>query len=92
MFGFILYLLLIGLIAGFLARLLVPGPDPMSVGGTILLGIVGSFVGGFLFYALFNADADEGAFQASGIIGSILGAIVVLLLYRAVNHRRIRRA
>ena len=92
MLGFILYLLLIGLIAGFLARLLVPGPDPMSVGGTILLGIVGSFVGGFLFYALFNADADEGAFQASGIIGSILGAIVVLLLYRAVNHRRIRRA
>jgi uncharacterized membrane protein YeaQ/YmgE (transglycosylase-associated protein family) len=64
----------------------------MSVGGTILLGIVGSFVGGFLFYALFNADADEGAFQASGIIGSILGAIVVLLLYRAVNHRRIGRA
>jgi uncharacterized membrane protein YeaQ/YmgE (transglycosylase-associated protein family) len=92
MLGFILYLLLIGLIAGFLARLLVPGPDPMSVGGTILLGIVGSFVGGFLFYALFNADADEGAFQASGIIGSILGAIVVLLVYRAVNHRRIRRA
>ena len=92
MLGFILYLLLIGLIAGFLARLLVPGPDPMSVGGTILLGIVGSFVGGFLFYALFNADADEGAFQASGIIGSILGAIVVLLLYRAVNHRRIGRA
>lgn len=92
MLGFILYLLLIGLIAGFLARLLVPGPDPMSVGGTILLGIVGSFVGGFLFYALFNADADEGAFQASGIVGSILGAIVVLLLYRAVNHRRIRRA
>jgi uncharacterized membrane protein YeaQ/YmgE (transglycosylase-associated protein family) len=92
MLGFILYLLLIGLIAGFLARLLVPGPDPMSVGGTILLGIVGSFVGGFLFYALFNADADEGAFQASGIIGSIIGAIVVLLLYRAVNHRRIGRA
>ncbi len=92
MLGFILYLLLIGLIAGFLARLLVPGPDPMSVGGTILLGIVGSFVGGFLFYALFNADADEGAFQASGIIGSILGAIVVLLLYRAVNRRHIRRA
>ena len=91
MLGFILYLLLIGLIAGFLARLLVPGPDPMSVGGTILLGIVGSFVGGFLFYTLFNADADKGAFQASGIIGSIIGAIIVLLLYRAVNHRHIRR-
>lgn len=92
MLGFVLYLLVIGLIAGFLARLLVPGPDPMSVGGTILLGIVGSFVGGFLFYALFNADASKGAFQASGIVGSIIGAIIVLLLYRAVNHRHIRRA
>ena len=92
MLGFVLYLVLIGLIAGFIARLLVPGPDPMSVGGTILLGIVGSFVGGFLFYALFNADASQGAFQASGIVGSIIGAIIVLLLYRAVNHRRIRRA
>ena len=92
MLGFILYLVVIGLIAGFLARLLVPGPDPMSVGGTILLGVVGSFVGGFLFYTLFNADAGKGAFQAAGIVGSIIGAIIVLLLYRAVNHRRIRRA
>jgi uncharacterized membrane protein YeaQ/YmgE (transglycosylase-associated protein family) len=91
MLGFVLYLIVIGLIAGFLARLLVPGPDPMSVGGTILLGIIGSFVGGFLLYALFNADASEGAFQASGIVGSVIGAIIVLLLYRAVNHRHIRR-
>ena len=48
MVGFLLYLLIIGLVAGFLARLLLPGPDPMSVGATIVLGIVGSFIGGFL--------------------------------------------
>jgi len=88
MLGFILYLLLIGIIAGFLARALVPGPDPMSIGQTILLGIVGSFVGGFLGWALFGADLDQGAFQASGIFGSIIGAIVVLLIWRAVSSRR----
>ena len=92
MLGFILFLLIVGLIAGFLARLLVPGPDPMSVGATILLGIVGSFVGGFLGWAIFGEDFDEGAFQASGLIGSIVGAVLALLVYRAVsgrNHRTV---
>jgi uncharacterized membrane protein YeaQ/YmgE (transglycosylase-associated protein family) len=82
MLGFILYLVIIGLIAGFVARALVPGRDPMSVGQTMLLGIVGSFVGGFLAYVVFGADADEGAFQASGVIGSIIGAVIALLVYR----------
>jgi uncharacterized membrane protein YeaQ/YmgE (transglycosylase-associated protein family) len=88
MLGFILFLLIIGLIGGFVARLLVPGPDPMSVVATIVLGIVGSFVGGFLGWAIFGKDFDEGALQPSGIIGSILGAIVALLIYRSVGSRR----
>lgn len=88
MLGFILFLLLIGLVAGFLARLLVPGPDPMSVGATILLGIVGSFIGGFLGWAIFGKDLDDGALQPSGIIGSIVGAVIALLIYRAVTGRR----
>lgn len=88
---FLLYLLIIGLVAGFLARLLVPGPDPMSVGATIVLGIVGSFVGGFLGWAIFGSDLDEGALQASGIIGSVIGAVVALLVYRAVEGRGGRR-
>ena len=88
MLGFILFLLVIGLIAGFIARALVPGRDPMGVGGTILLGIVGSFIGGFLGYVLFRHDSNDGAFQASGVIGSILGAIVALLVYRAASGRR----
>jgi uncharacterized membrane protein YeaQ/YmgE (transglycosylase-associated protein family) len=85
--GFILYLLVIGLIAGFIARAVVPGRDPMSIGGTIVLGIVGSFIGGFLGYVLTHHDAGDGAFQASGIIGSIVGAVVALLVYRAVSGR-----
>jgi uncharacterized membrane protein YeaQ/YmgE (transglycosylase-associated protein family) len=87
MIGFILYLLVIGVVAGFLARLLVPGRDPMGIGATILLGIVGSFIGGFLGYLLFDADFEEGAFQASGFIGSIVGAVIALLIYRAVSKR-----
>lgn len=88
MLWFIIVLLIVGFIAGGLARLLVPGPDPMSLAGTWLLGVVGSFVGGFLGYVLFGHDLDDGAVQVSGIIGSILGAIIVLLVYRAVSGNR----
>jgi uncharacterized membrane protein YeaQ/YmgE (transglycosylase-associated protein family) len=80
--GFILYLLIIGIVAGFIARLLVPGRDPMSFWETVLLGIVG-----FIGWAIFGTDLDEGALQASGIIGSIVGAVVALLIYRAVRGR-----
>ncbi len=90
MLGFILTLIIVGAIAGFIARAVVPGRDPMGVVGTIVLGIVGSFVGGFLGYLLFGRDASQGALQPSGIIGSILGAIVALLVYRAVSRRGAR--
>jgi len=85
MLGLIVYLVIVGIVAGYLARLLVPGRDPMSFLQTMVLGIVGSFVGGFLGYVLFDKDFGEGALQASGLLGSILGAIVALLLYRAVG-------
>jgi len=85
---FLIGLLIIGLIAGFIARAVVPGPDPMGIGGTLLLGIVGSFVGGLLGYLIFGHDIDDGAVQASGIVGSVIGAIIVLLIYRAVTGRR----
>lgn len=87
MIGLILYLLVIGVIAGYLARLLVPGPDPMGFWQTAALGIVGSFVGGMLGYVLFGHDLDEGALQASGVIGSIIGAVIALLIYRAITRR-----
>lgn len=87
MLWFIISLIIIGAIAGFIARALVPGKDPMGIGATILLGIVGSFVGGFLGWALFGKDMNEGALQPSGIIGSIIGAIIALLIYRAATRR-----
>jgi uncharacterized membrane protein YeaQ/YmgE (transglycosylase-associated protein family) len=92
MIGFILYMLVIGVVAGFLARFLVPGRDPMSVGATIVLGIVGSFIGGFLGYIITGKDFQDGALQASGLIGSVIGAVIALLVYNAMTHRRGVRA
>lgn len=76
--------LLIGLLAGFIARALVPGPDPMGWLGTMVLGIVGSFVGGTLASLLFGGTLDV---TPAGIIGSIIGAIIVLLIWRQVGGR-----
>ena len=80
MLGLILTIIIVGAIAGFLARLLVPGRQDLSVLATIVLGIVGSFVGGLLGYLLFHKDADDGFLQPSGIIGSIIGAVIALLI------------
>lgn len=80
----IIWFLLIGLIAGFIARALVPGPDPMGWLGTMVLGIVGSLVGGTLAALLFGGTL---ALSAAGIIGSIIGAIIVLLVWRQVGSR-----
>ena len=87
MIGFILFLLIIGVVAGYLARLLVPGRDPMSAAQTVVLGIVGSFIGGFIGYVLFHKDGEDGAFQASGLIGSVVGAVIALLVWRAIQSR-----
>ena len=87
MLWFIVVLLVVGLIAGALARLLVPGKDPIGLLGTWLLGVLGSFVGGFLGYVLFGHDIQDGAVQLSGIIGSVIGAVVLLLIWRAFSHR-----
>lgn len=71
--------LIIGLIAGFVARALVPGRDTMGVLGTLVLGLVGSLVGGFLGNLIFGKELD---LEAAGIIGSIIGAIIALLVVR----------
>ena len=74
--------IIIGLIAGAIARWLMPGPDPMGWLGTILLGIVGSLVGGTLLNLLFGGGLE---LAASGIVGSIIGALIALWVWRRMR-------
>jgi len=87
MIGLIVTILVIGLIAGALARLLVPGKQNLSIAMTVVLGVVGSFVGGFLGYLIFHKDSAQGFLQPSGIIGSVIGAVVVLVIWLRVGGR-----
>jgi uncharacterized membrane protein YeaQ/YmgE (transglycosylase-associated protein family) len=91
MLTFIIVLILVGLVAGAVARLVVPGRDPMGILGTILLGIVGSFVGGFIWNLIQYHKLAPHKFHLVGIIGSILGAIVVLIVLRMSGLERGRR-
>ncbi|MGS0684017.1 GlsB/YeaQ/YmgE family stress response membrane protein [Nakamurella sp. GG22] len=87
MLGLIVSIIVIGLIAGALARLVVPGRQDMSILATIVLGIVGSFIGGFLGYLIFHKDAQDGFLQPAGIIGAFIGAVIALLIWTRVGRR-----
>ena len=76
MITLLIQLLVLGLIAGAIARLVVPGRDPLGCAGTIVLGVVGSFIGGFCAFLLLDGRAEEGAIQPSGLFGSIVGAVM----------------
>ncbi len=83
----LLWLLIIGLIAGLLARALVPGKDSMSLLATIVLGVAGSMVGGLLLGLVTGGLRDRG-FGPAGLIGSVIGAVLVLLVYDRWTARR----
>ncbi|MBJ7382980.1 MAG: GlsB/YeaQ/YmgE family stress response membrane protein [Mycolicibacterium sp.] len=87
MIGLIVTILVVGLIAGALARLLVPGKQNLSIPMTIVLGVVGSFVGGFLGFLIFGKDSAQGFLQPAGIIGSVIGAVIVLVIWLKVGSR-----
>ena len=86
MLGFIWWLI-IGLIAGALARLIMPGRDAMGWLATMLLGIVGSIVGGLIGMAIWRSDTADTGFHPAGLILSIIGAIVVLFIWRMIRSR-----
>lgn len=86
MIGFIIGMILIGIVAGYLARLVVFGPDPMGFWRTVGLGIVGSFIGGLIGGAL----AGKLYFGPSPILLSVLGAVIALLVQRKVRYGSIQ--
>jgi uncharacterized membrane protein YeaQ/YmgE (transglycosylase-associated protein family) len=88
---FIIWLCIVGLIIGAIARLLMPGRDPIGIFGTIVLGIVGSFVGGFLENLVKYHTLSVHSFRPVGLIGSVIGAFVLLLLLRLTGLERGRR-
>ena len=86
MIGELIAAIVIGIIAGYIGRALLPGPDPMGFVGTVLCGIVGALVGWALFtYVLGIGDNDK--FDLGGIIGAIIGTMIVLLIVRFARGR-----
>jgi uncharacterized membrane protein YeaQ/YmgE (transglycosylase-associated protein family) len=84
MIGNIIAAIVIGIIAGYLGRALLPGDDSMGFVATVIVGIVGALVGYFLFTSLLGIG-DNNKFDLGGIIGSIIGTMLVLLVLRAVR-------
>lgn len=80
MIWLLIYLVVVGFVVGGLARFALPGPDPLGILGTIALGLAGSFLGGLVTYFLFG--------RAGGFIVSLLGAILLLALYRRYVQKR----
>ncbi|HUP71142.1 MAG TPA: hypothetical protein VM142_15220 [Acidimicrobiales bacterium] len=82
MIGFLISLIFGGLVIGALGRLAIPGPNPMSIGATILVGISGSLIGGLVGYFLFGKEEGPG-----WILATLGAALIVWLLQRSQNRR-----
>ena len=86
MLGELIAALVIGIIAGYVGRALLPGKDPLGFVGTVAAGIVGALVGWALFtYAMGIGDSDK--FDLGGVLGAIVGTMIVLILLRAIRGR-----
>lgn len=80
--------ILIGLLAGAIAKLLLPGKDPGGIIITMLIGIVGGLLGGWLGKVIFGVDSIDGFFDLSTWIAAIVGSLILLVLYRLVTGNR----
>ena len=84
----IIAFIILGLLAGGIAKALLPGDDPGGFIVTAIIGVVGALLGGFLAGALFDADPLDEFFDISTWLTAIVGAVILLLIYRAVAGRR----
>ena len=90
MLGALIFWIIVGLIAGALAKLIMPGDDPGGIIVTIIIGIVGAVIGGWILSFLGIGGAATGAWIWS-IISGIIGAVILLAIYRAVIGSRATR-
>lgn len=81
--------IVVGFIAGYLAKLIMPGPDGGGFIMTTILGIIGAFVGGFIGRSLFDSNAGDG-FSIMGLVFAVIGALIVLAIYRLATGRSLR--
>lgn len=86
----VLAFLLLGLIAGAIAKAMMPGDDPGGIIVTMVVGVVGALLGGFLAVAIFDADPLDEFFDASTWLTAIGGSLLLLVIYRAIVGRRSR--
>ena len=84
--------IILGLLAGAIAKAIMPGDDPGGIIVTMIIGIVGAILGGFLAQVLFGNNTVDEFFDISTWLTAIIGSIVLLLLYRVVVGRGRRRA
>jgi uncharacterized membrane protein YeaQ/YmgE (transglycosylase-associated protein family) len=84
----IIAFIILGLLAGLIAKAILPGEDPGGVIVTTIIGIVGALLGGFLAGALFDADPLDEFFDISTWLTAIVGSIILLVIYRLVVRRR----
>jgi uncharacterized membrane protein YeaQ/YmgE (transglycosylase-associated protein family) len=83
----IIAFIILGALAGIIAKALLPGDDPGGIIITTIIGVVGALLGGFLAGLLFNADPLDEFFDISTWLTAIVGAIVLLIVYRMVASR-----
>ncbi|AYV26013.1 GlsB/YeaQ/YmgE family stress response membrane protein [Streptomyces sp. CJ_13] len=83
--------IVIGLLAGIIAKALLPGRDPGGIIITILIGIAGALLGGWLGKVLFGVDSIDGFFEVSTWVAAIVGSMILLLAYRMVSGGGRRR-
>ncbi len=84
-----LWMFIVGLVVGIVAKFLMPGKDPGGFIITAILGIAGMFLGGWLSHMIFNSTGPAGEIQPAGFIGGVIGALILLAIYRMFNRNRV---
>ena len=82
--------IILGFLAGFIAKAIMPGPDGGGFILTTILGIVGAIVGGFIGRSVFDTSAANDGFSLMGFVFAVIGALIVLAIYRLATGRSLR--